>query len=105
MFTLSRTNIPVVVVGVPIDDRNFRAGDTAAWLAPIRAALRAARGAGAPLTGRVRLARNMVLRVIGAEPEDGFSAALQHLVTLGEDHDNLSLWADVHLADDNVVLD
>lgn len=102
-FLLSRTDIPVLSLGIVQDDA-FTAGDTSAWAAIWRTALRSARGQGTPLDGRVRIAHNMVARVIGpsAPPLD---SPLQHLVTLSLEYDGIQIWADNSLADDSCVMD
>jgi hypothetical protein len=103
-FHISRTDTPVVAVGT-VDDSGFTPGNTAEWATSFRDVLRTARAAGVPLLGRVRMAPNMVMRVIGSEPEEGFTEQVQRIVTFGSDFDGMSLYADQNLATDTVVIE
>lgn len=102
-FLLSRTDTPLVALGVIVDDA-FTPGDTSAWASIWRAAYRTARGTGVPLQGRVRIAENMVARVIAGAPPL-IESPVQMLTTLSLEYDNLQVFVDQSLADDSVVLE
>lgn len=100
-FLLSRTNVPIVSVGMVSDDA-FTAGDTSAWAAIFRTAYRSARGQGVPLQGQIRISTNMVERVIGSPVV--IEAPLQSLLTLSQEFDGLALFVDTSLSDDTAIL-
>jgi hypothetical protein len=102
MFLFSRINIPLVSLGV-VQETGFVSGDTAAWANVFVLALRAERATGAPIQGRVRIAENMIARVIGSAVV--LEQPVQLLVTLSTEFDGLQIWADTSLSDDRAILE
>jgi len=98
MFLLSRTDIPVISLGI-INDDDFT--DVPQWWTIFRTAFRQAKSMGVPLEGKIYIAANMVERMFGVVV---LETPIQVLTTLSLEFDSLEIYADQSLPDDTAIL-